>query len=1694
MYFSSFLLNYHRFPVQLDFAKCARRLKPHRKLRFSSPLLHSVLLLSWLVPGGSTQVLASSPFTQAIALTAASGANETIPLEATVQVSPPQINIKTYVAGTFTINRKDPSVKTWTQVGTGVALAASGVWTDSNVSVGSLYEYQFINTAGAVFNVFHYPIGYILTGINVDQTQPKGRMAVVVASDLPANLPVEYAQYKADLVADGWVVNELQVPRAPNFTALGNGAITKFAVANGGTTTEVSGAIVHLTNASGKIALGTLSVSAGVITAVATPNYSEQGSGFAVGDVLTINDLNGKTSSAYTITVSAVDNSETGRPVTIAGGGSGYTDNDTVGIKGSSSGATAIGSLIAPTGTIAAISVVLPNTFTVGETLTLTPSLGGSGASATVGASLDNHLLIRSAIQTIYNTYPGRLKNIVMVGRVPICRSGINDGFGADGHGNCAPYGTDAFYAEMLGVVGVDWTDTLDNTTVANLGYNLPGDKQFDQQTIFQVTSAGGGNGGVELGFGRIDLSVNISTEVEAERTYFNKLHRYKTADPSFLPGRAVCDRVGYPNERETDLQSMPGVVGMNNITFITNADLPTAVPGGQDPDQLYSVQHGPYLFYFKGDSTPMAGVGGKAVFWTGMQSHWGYWYQYNDMQLRLGEDNFTLDFTWNIWGLRYIYHRMGMGLDAGDMMMQSINNQGFSNNGLALGAGPYIYTFNNTNNGDYHGSLYMNQMGDPALRLFMFAPPARLSVVTTSGNPVLSWVASPDGTVSGYHVYRAVNANAPFTRLTSTPLTGTTYTDSSVSSGSYVYMVRAVRLETTGGGTFYNASLGVTQSVNFNSTPTSVTISTTSIPGVYWNTPTSLSLAAQGGIPQYNWALTSGTLPAGLTLSNSGVISGSATAIGSCAFTVQATDQINQSASHAFTLNVSSNSQTRIYPIATTYTNSAATTTSYGTSESDLISVSNETFQRYDLSGVTFNNGPVKATLYLYVTSNTLSNAGVVQANLLTDAADGWLDNGIAKFFLSAAASPTSGWTRIHCVGHGWSTGTQVTIGGLTGLSAATPYAINSIDADNFDIHVTYGGWAYDPAYAYATTLSMTYAIRPTAYDLNVPTLAATGYDAPGTLLQMDVTSYVKEVVTNFPGKQMGIRLFSTASQAIAVGSLHAFGGAIPYLVIETTNAPMIAINSPTVNPAVVIVGSSLLINTTVTPLPSRAGSLNLQWSKVSGPGTVTFTNPTNASTGASFSVAGDYTLQLTADDGVAQSTKNLTVQVRSAPVAGPIDSMVLHLPFDESSGTIAHDTSGVTPANNGTLTAYLTNPLPVWTTSGKVGGALTFNGSGQQVVVSDSITNPNPLDGMQQLTISTWIYANAFPSGVFSLVCKGASFYGNYSLNFRGGTTSSAIRYYIGGNWQDSASALLLNAWYHMVVVFDGTQTTNNLRFYLNGNLDKVSTINLTSVPRSAATNLYIGAPYLGTTGFNGLMDDVRIYNRVLSVSEIQDLYSVTPSNVGPAISTATTLSGTVNQPLSLTATAMVYGKSSVLTSNWAQINGPSSLTIASPFSLSTTTTAGTPGVYGFLLSACDGAITTFANISATITGQNFSSWAAQQGLTGINALPTAVVAADGLSNLLKYACGLTPSIPYNPGAPGLPSVQLLSDRLSLTFTGVASDVTYQVQATSDLTGAWTTIQTFPVGTTPGTVTVQDTQPVSATSKRFMRLLISL
>ena len=96
-----------------------------------------------------------------------------------------------------------------------------------------------------------------------------------------------------------------------------------------------------------------------------------------------------------------------------------------------------------------------------------------------------------------------------------------------------------------------------------------------------------------------------------------------------------------------------------------------------------------------------------------------------------------------------------------------------------------------------------------------------------------------------------------------------------------------------------------VTKSINVNGT---LSITTISLPAGSINVPYSSILAASGGVPPYTWTITSGALPAGLTLSTAGVISGTPTAQQTSSFTVQASDSQTPAATATTVLSLTIN------------------------------------------------------------------------------------------------------------------------------------------------------------------------------------------------------------------------------------------------------------------------------------------------------------------------------------------------------------------------------------------------------------------------------------------------------------------------------------------------------------------------------------------------------------------------------------------------------------------------------------------------------------------------------------------------------------------------------------------------------------------------------------------------------------------
>jgi hypothetical protein len=213
----------------------------------------------------------------------------------------------------------------------------------------------------------------------------------------------------------------------------------------------------------------------------------------------------------------------------------------------------------------------------------------------------------------------------------------------------------------------------------------------------------------------------------------------------------------------------------------------------------------------------------------------------------------------------------------------------------------------------------------------------------------------------------------------------------------------------------------------------------------------------------------------------------------------------------------------------------------------------------------------------------------------------------------------------------------------------------------------------------------------------------------------------------------------------------------------------------------------------------------------------------------------------------------------------------LVLYLPFDEGTGTIAYDYSG--NGNNGTLVNFNFTATSGWTT-GKVGGALIFDGVNDWVSVSDS----DSLDLTSKGAISFWLYVPSWGSNYAPIIMKGIPSSGWCSNAYN---PFHIFNHYTGNYIPFSmCSATAINylvisprpstgTWHFYVYTFDGS--------YLKAYLDGVMVRSVTqTISMKVDTNpVRIGG---GNVYFNGTIDEVRLYNRALSDAEIKAIYDAT------------------------------------------------------------------------------------------------------------------------------------------------------------------------------------------------------------------------
>lgn len=403
---------------------------------------------------------------------------------------------------------------------------------------------------------------------------------------------------------------------------------------------------------------------------------------------------------------------------------------------------------------------------------------------------------VNALIVKEYKADPEHVHSVLLLGHLAVPYSG---NIAPDGHvDHQGAWPADLYYGDMTGT----WTDTTVDNNAVKLrdarNRNRPNDGKWDQDHV-------PADGQVALSVGRVDM-VNLPafaavdpalTETELMRRYLDKDHAYRFNLPPYdavLP-RALCDDNASPN--------------ISNRAYLlalaSGGDAMLGQHSTDVKDWTKAFATGSYLWgfgYSVGYFDSLAGVintqqlatnPAKVLFATGMGSYSGDWDVPNSiLRAFIASQPLCLGAG---WGCNWYLHPLAMGCTIGDMVRLTQNNRGLYPN-------PWATTFSSNN----LNMVEISWLGDPTLRLLPIAAPSH--VVTTQIDNALQITWNPSPLASGYYVYRAPGPEGPFIRLNTTPISILKFTDPAPLANA-VYLVRALQLQTTGGGTIYTLSQG---------------------------------------------------------------------------------------------------------------------------------------------------------------------------------------------------------------------------------------------------------------------------------------------------------------------------------------------------------------------------------------------------------------------------------------------------------------------------------------------------------------------------------------------------------------------------------------------------------------------------------------------------------------------------------------------------------------------------------------------------------------------------------------------------------------------------------------------------------------------------------------------------------------------
>ena len=232
------------------------------------------------------------------------------------------------------------------------------------------------------------------------------------------------------------------------------------------------------------------------------------------------------------------------------------------------------------------------------------------------------------------------------------------------------------------------------------------------------------------------------------------------------------------------------------------------------------------------------------------------------------------------------------------------------------------------------------------------------------------------------------------------------------------------------------------------------------------------------------------------------------------------------------------------------------------------------------------------------------------------------------------------------------------------------------------------------------------------------------------------------------------------------------------------------------------------------------------------------------------------------------ATPTPNTPTPTPATPTPATDTGLLAHWPLDEDAGIVAADAVG---NSDGTVVGA------AWV-GGIAGNALDFDGVDDHVVMA----NTAALDITDtEITLAAWIYPhNGGATGGSRAISKrtdggGSDVYSMY-------TYQSRLRFRLDGQDLISAQTFTPGEWLHVAMVYDGVDK----RIYLDGVLDPATPQAKTDAIDASSRAVHLGMREGENRRFNGLLDDVRIYERALDAAEVAALADT--GNAPPATPT--------------------------------------------------------------------------------------------------------------------------------------------------------------------------------------------------------------